>query len=112
MTQTQSKFTVVSLFSGAGGFDWGFHRTGRFETRIACELLPNPAATLAQNLGLKLIKPAELAEAIARCEKVAIQGDVAEVNFSQFNIQPDACCDVLAAEDVRLRECTRAVECE
>jgi len=89
MTQTQSKFTVVSLFSGAGGFDWGFHRTGRFETRIACELLPNPAATLAQNLGLKLIKPAELAEAIARCEKVAIQGDVAEVNFSQFNIQPD-----------------------
>jgi DNA (cytosine-5)-methyltransferase 1 len=84
-----SKFTVVSLFSGAGGFDWGFHRTGQFETRIACELLEQAAATLAYNLGLKMIKPDQLADGIASGQPFVIQGDIAQVDFSKINFQPD-----------------------
>ena len=34
---TDHKRIVASVFSGAGGFDWGFHRAG-FETRLAVEL--------------------------------------------------------------------------
>lgn len=87
--QKQDRFTVVSLFSGAGGFDWGFHRTGRFETRIACELLERSAATLAHNLKLKIIKPNQLADEMASDESLVIQGDVAHVDFSKINFQPD-----------------------
>lgn len=89
MMQRQNKFTIVSLFSGAGGFDWGFHRTEQFETRIACELLERSAATLAYNLGLKVIKPDQLADEMSSGKPLVLQGDVAQVDFSKIDFQPD-----------------------
>ena len=79
-------FTVVSLFSGAGGFDWGFHRAG-YKTLLACEKLEQPARTLAKNLNLEIITAP--AAPIANGNGVMVQGDVREVDFSHFDQQPD-----------------------
>lgn len=84
-----SKFSVVSLFSGAGGFDWGFHQTGRFQTYIACEILPGPAATLARNLGLEIITAKGAITPTLNGRPVVIQGDIQSVDFSQVDFQPD-----------------------
>lgn len=84
---TSNKRSVASLFSGAGGFDWGFHRAG-FETRLAVELEKSPAETLAYNLKLKtLLTPISLT--LDELPAV-IQGDVREVDFSPLvSMQPD-----------------------
>lgn len=85
------KYDLVSLFSGAGGFDWGFYRTRRFQTRLACELLKEPAETLAHNLGLAVRdtddKPYTLT--LDKDASVVIRGDVCQVDFSQVNLEPD-----------------------
>jgi len=78
--------TVISLFSGAGGFDWGFHKAG-FRTILACEKLANPAATLAKNLDLadfdKEIIPED------HFKPSVLVRDIKSVDFSQFNLSPD-----------------------
>ena len=43
------KFTLVDLFAGCGGLGYGFHLAG-FETLLANELHPDPAATYRYNL--------------------------------------------------------------
>lgn len=83
------KYSVVSLFSGAGGFDWGFHRTGRFQTYLACEILPEPAATLARNLELELITASEPISPQINGKPFVIHGDIQYVDFSQANFCPD-----------------------
>jgi len=84
---TSGKRIVVSLFSGAGGFDWGFHRAG-FETQLAVELEKSPAETLAYNLKLKTLH-APISPTLDELPAV-IQGDVREVDFSSLvSMQPD-----------------------
>jgi DNA (cytosine-5)-methyltransferase 1 len=84
---TSGKRIVVSLFSGAGGFDWGFHRAG-FETRLAVELEKSPAETLAYNLKLKTLHT-PISPTLDELPAV-IQGDVREVDFSSLvSMQPD-----------------------
>lgn len=71
--------TVASLFSGAGGFDWGFHRAG-FKTQLAIELKKYPAETLAHNLDLRTLRTPitlEFSDLPA-----VVQGDVRDVDFS------------------------------
>jgi DNA (cytosine-5)-methyltransferase 1 len=84
---TNKPRAVVSLFSGAGGFDWGFHEAG-FKTHLAVELKKYPAQTIAHNLELKTLRtpatpaPDEL--------PIVIQGDVHDVDFSRLtSLQPD-----------------------
>ncbi len=89
---TTIKPTVVSLFSGAGGFDWGFHRAG-FETLLAVELEISPAETLAHNLKLKTLNiptpPTPITPTMDDLPAV-IQGDVHLVDFSDLtSMQPD-----------------------
>jgi DNA (cytosine-5)-methyltransferase 1 len=76
---------VLSLFSGAGGFDWGFHRAG-FSTLLACELTPDAAHTLAHNLKLELVSAAGVDSS---CLPAVIQGDIEEVNFARISLRPD-----------------------
>ncbi len=45
------RYTVLSLFSGAGGLDVGLERTGHFGTRAFVELDPASCETLALNQG-------------------------------------------------------------
>lgn len=86
----EEKLRVVSLFSGAGGFDCGFHLTGKFEVCAANELKHAPAATLAQNLGLRLIRgPAHLRPGDL---PAAVHGDVADLVFAHLK---EVCPDVL-----------------
>ena len=78
--------SVVSLFSGAGGFDLGFHLAG-FTTHLACELLAEPANTLATNLGLEIIEAPAAPSINGR--KLTVQGDVRDVDFSNIGFVPD-----------------------
>jgi len=85
---SDSKRTVVSLFSGAGGFDWGFHKAG-YETRLAVEILPQAAKTLAHNLALPII-PVSAEEGAVLAVKsddlpAVVQGDIRKINFSDLS---------------------------
>lgn len=81
-----SKPTVVSLFSGAGGFDWGFHKAG-FVTRLACEIAAHPATTLAYNLKLEIIDTSVPPRVNGK--PLLVQGDIQEVDFSHVGFEPD-----------------------
>jgi DNA (cytosine-5)-methyltransferase 1 len=84
---TDTKRIVVSVFSGAGGFDWGFHRAG-FETRLAVELKESPTATLAHNLNLKILT-APISPTLSNLPAI-VQGDIRSVDFSALtSMQPD-----------------------
>ncbi len=84
---TDEKRSIASLFSGAGGFDWGFHQAG-FETRLAVELQEAPAQTLAHNLKLK-IRTTSISPMLHDLPAV-IQGDVRKVDFSALvSMHPD-----------------------
>ncbi len=83
---TNNKLAAVSLFSGAGGFDWGFHRAG-FQILLACEKLENASETLAHNLHLEVVKP-PITTALDE-KPVVVEGDIREVDFSEVRIQPD-----------------------
>jgi DNA (cytosine-5)-methyltransferase 1 len=48
MSDANQKPTVVSVFSGAGGMDYGFEAAG-FDTRVAVENNPDACATLRTN---------------------------------------------------------------
>lgn len=87
----KEEYTVVSLFSGAGGFDWGFHRSG-YKTLLACEILKNPAKTLAKNLVLDMLdlEEAELpVSPTVNGRGLMVNEDVQNVDFSQLGHQPD-----------------------
>lgn len=73
-------YTVVSLFSGAGGLDLGFVQSGRYRMLFANDVLSSALTTYAKNLDLKL----ELCSS-RRTEArpgVALVCDVAEVDFA------------------------------
>lgn len=85
-TSVPNNRTVVSLFSGAGGFDWGFHQAG-FATQLAVEQDKNPVATLAHNLKLQIIPPHELTP---NSRRVVVHGDIRAVDFRRVaRLQPD-----------------------
>ena len=89
MSAMQSKHSVVSLFSGAGGFDWGFHKTGRFETLLASEILPRPAATFARNFNCQIIDIKDLVRYEEIPRRTVIEGDICKVDFTHFKLTPD-----------------------
>jgi len=83
------KYNLVSLFSGAGGFDWGFSLTGRFNTILACEKLVEPARTFAHNFRMETIKAGVSEEVICGNNPTIIQGDIQQVDFSKVSLTPD-----------------------
>ena len=83
-----SRLKVVSLFSGAGGFDWGLHLASGFETCFANELRPIPSHTLASNLRMRVVSHPRTGGAEPR--GVVVQGDVAQVSFTDLkSLSPD-----------------------
>jgi DNA (cytosine-5)-methyltransferase 1 len=74
---------VVSLFSGAGGLDLGFVKTGRFSVVFANDILEPATRTYAENFSLRL-------EICSRGERVEAEPgsvlacDVQQVSFSSL----------------------------
>jgi DNA (cytosine-5)-methyltransferase 1 len=44
---------IVALFAGIGGLELGLHRSGRFHTELAVELMPEARACLVERFGLR-----------------------------------------------------------
>jgi len=77
------RYSVVSLFSGAGGLDLGFIQTGRYKVIFANEKLRPVAKTYSANIGLKFIECSS--EEIIEAEEGAILAcDVAKVDFNSL----------------------------
>jgi DNA (cytosine-5)-methyltransferase 1 len=84
------KFSVVSLFSGAGGLDLGFVQSGFFSIVFANDVLLHAIQTYSKNLGLKL---AACSNGSAEAEPgTALACDVELVDFSPLK---DAGADVV-----------------
>lgn len=84
---TEKKRIIASLFSGAGGFDWGFRRAG-FETHLAVELKEHPAKTIAHNLKLRTLHTPTAP--MLHDLPAVVHGDVREVDFSHLtSLNPD-----------------------
>ncbi|ERM90908.1 hypothetical protein O163_13310 [Caldanaerobacter subterraneus subsp. yonseiensis KB-1] len=83
------KYTVVSLFSGAGGMDLGLYMEGGFEFLTANDVLLPPAHTYAENFGHKIVSAGEFNGEIGGQHPVYIVGDVSSVDFSRISGSAD-----------------------
>lgn len=81
--------TVMSVFSGAGGLDYGFHSAGH-QLQCAVELRKNSSATLAHNLKLPL--NGDSTSLSATETPVVLNTDIRTVDFTNLR---DANFDVL-----------------
>ena len=77
------KFTVVSLFSGAGGLDLGFLSSGFFQIVFANDILLPAMQTYSANFGLKLVNCGGGRFTAER--NTALVCDVENVDFSQLS---------------------------
>jgi DNA (cytosine-5)-methyltransferase 1 len=75
---------IVSLFTGAGGFDWGFHQAGGFKTVLANELLKEPASTCAANLNLAVVPVPAMPSSEDLEEGLLVRGDINNLSFSKL----------------------------
>jgi DNA (cytosine-5)-methyltransferase 1 len=72
---------VVSLFSGAGGLDWGFKESG-YSIIFANDILEPATLTYSKNFGLKLIRCSK--EFCEAQEGSVLLGDITFVNFNEL----------------------------
>ena len=72
------KKRMTSLFTGAGGLDWGFHNSGNYEINVANEILKPHLKTYTDNHDLRLID----IENYSTEENVAICGDIHDLNVN------------------------------
>ena len=70
------KKKMISLFTGAGGLDWGFHNSDNYELVIANEILKPHLKTYADNHDIKLIDIRDY----DNDDDVAVCGDIHELN--------------------------------
>ena len=78
-----SKYTIVSLFSGAGGLDLGFIQTGKYEILFANEKSESAAKTYSMNIGLKPAK-CDNDERVEALKGFVLACDVARVDFASL----------------------------
>ena len=84
-----NKFTLISLFSGAGGMDAGFQMEGDFRLPLANDILSPPALTYAENFGHKVVDISEFNESKSTNFPLYLLGDVAEIDFSNISNEID-----------------------
>jgi len=78
-----NKFTLFSLFSGAGGIDLGFLLSGSFNILFANDALPSPVKTYAYNFHHKIVDVNEIAS-LRFDFPVCVLGDVSNIDFSKI----------------------------
>jgi len=81
------KYSLISLFSGAGGMDVGFQMEGSYKVFLANDILSPPALTYAENFGHTIIDVNEFNE--NSNTPAYLLGDVSEIDFSKININAD-----------------------
>ena len=69
---------IISLFTGAGGLDWGFHNSGNYDLIASNELLEAHLKTYTQNNKLSFIKLNDYTDE----KEVGICGDIHELDIS------------------------------
>ena len=69
---------MASLFTGAGGLDWGFHNSGNYELVVANEILKSHLKTYTDNHHLSLVN----IENYNDDESVAVCGDIHTLKVS------------------------------
>lgn len=85
----KDKYTLASLFSGAGGLDLGFKMEGSFEILLANDILSPSALTYAENFGHSVIDVSEFNQNKGSKFPVYLLGDIAEIDFSRINDEVD-----------------------
>lgn len=93
---------MISLFTGAGGLDWGFHNSNNYELVVANEILEPHLKTYTDNHKIKLINIDNYSDE----EQVAICGDIHDLkvdNSSDIILGGPPCQDfsVLRGNDNR-----------
>ncbi len=69
---------MASLFTGAGGLDWGFHNSGNYELVVANEILGPHLKTYTDNHHLKLVDINNYDDEYS----VAVCGDIHDLTVS------------------------------
>ncbi len=79
MKNSNHTYKIATLFSGAGGLDSGFAKTGKFENQIANDILEAPSKTYAKNHNAEI----QTVEEFNKDPKLPcyVVGDVSEVDF-------------------------------
>jgi len=85
----ENKYTLISLFSGAGGMDVGFRMEGSYKMILANDILSPPAFTYAENFGHSVIDVSEFNENTGINSPAYLLGDVAEIDFGRINGEID-----------------------
>jgi len=76
----KERYTLVSLFSGAGGLDLGFKLTGSFDIRFGSDILAPAVETYSYNFGAKLVTIQPESSDLPSI----FMGDVAKLDFNNF----------------------------
>ncbi|MEM0463050.1 MAG: DNA cytosine methyltransferase [Thermofilaceae archaeon] len=77
-----SRYSIVSLFSGAGGLDLGFVQTGKFKVVFANDVLLPSARTYSSNFKLKLETCGKDKEVVEAAPNTVLACDVSRIDFS------------------------------
>lgn len=73
------KHKIISLFTGAGGLDWGFHTNNNFDFVISNEILEPHLRTYANNYKIPLINLSDYNNET----NVAVCGDIHNLNVNK-----------------------------
>lgn len=80
------EFTLMSLFSGAGGLDLGFRLTGRFKVIFGNDIFEPAVKTFSNNFGVRIITE----NPQLRDLPAIFCGDIAKLKFDDLEgLQPD-----------------------
>lgn len=83
------KYSLISLFSGAGGMDVGFQMEGGFKVLLANDILSKPAFTYAQNFGYTIVDIKDFGQSKNCSTPVYLLGDISEMDFSKLDVGAD-----------------------
>lgn len=66
------KHKLITLFTGAGGLDWGFHQNGNYNLLLSNDILETPLKTYVKNWDIPLLNLEKYSDE----EKIVLHGDI------------------------------------